>query len=95
MNGLSPEDMERNRNGQSTDPKAEAAGQVVEKDAKTRGHIETGKVEAVCAVGYTDGQIVEMVADTAFGIITNLVNNTSATDLGASFRPMARHRIRA
>jgi hypothetical protein len=51
MNGLSPEDMERNRNGQSTDPKAEAAGQFAEKDAKTRGHIETGNIEAVCAAG--------------------------------------------
>jgi alkylhydroperoxidase family enzyme len=49
----------------------------------------------VRAAGYTDEQIVDMVAETAFGIITNLVNNTSATDLGASFRPMARHRIRA
>ena len=87
--------MERNRNGQSTDPKAEAAGQFAEKDAKTRGHIEAGKVEAACAAGYTDAQIVDMVAETAFGIINNLVNNTSATDLGASFRPMARHRIRA
>jgi hypothetical protein len=49
----------------------------------------------VCAAGYTDAQIVDMVAETAFGIITNVVNNTSATDLGASFRPMARRRIRA
>ena len=42
---LTPEDMELNRKGHSTDPKADAALQFAYKVAKSRGHIEAADFE--------------------------------------------------
>ncbi|MGN8184745.1 carboxymuconolactone decarboxylase family protein [Burkholderia sp. 22088] len=88
LQGLTPEDMELNRVGHSTDPKADAALQFAYKIATSRGHIEDADVEAVRAAGYTDEQIVDIVAETAFSFITNLFNNTFKTDIDATFPPL-------
>jgi uncharacterized peroxidase-related enzyme len=85
LNGLTAEDMELNRDGHSTDPKADAALQFAYKVAKSRGHIEDADLEAVRAAGYTDAEIVDIVAETAFSFITNLFNNTFATDVDSTF----------
>ena len=47
QNGLAAEDMELNRDGHSTDPKADTALQFARKVAKSRGHIEDAGIEAV------------------------------------------------
>src|ERR1700761_7429458 len=85
LQGLTAEDMELNRDGHSTDPQADAALQFAYKVAKNRGHIEDADIEAVRAAGYTDAQIVDLVAETAFSFITNLFNNTFATDIDSTF----------
>lgn len=85
LQGLSTEDMELNREGHSTDPQADAALQFAYKIARSRGHIEDADVEAVRAAGYSDTQIVDIVAETAFSFITNLFNNTFKTDIDATF----------
>jgi uncharacterized peroxidase-related enzyme len=85
LNGLTPEDMQLNREGHSTDPKADAALQFASKVAKSRGHIDDADLEAVRAAGYTDAQIIDIVAETAFSFITNLFNNTFKTDFDAGF----------
>ena len=91
LNGLTKEDMELNREGHSTDPKADAALQFAYKVARSRGHIETPDVDAVRAAGFTDAQIVDIVAETAFSFITNLFNNTFKTDIDASFPTLKTH----
>jgi uncharacterized peroxidase-related enzyme len=85
LNGLTAEDLELNRTGHSTDPEADAALQFAHKVAKNRGHIEDADVEAVRAAGFSDAQIVDIVAETAFSFITNIFNNTFKTDLDATF----------
>jgi uncharacterized peroxidase-related enzyme len=85
LNGLTAEDMELNRTGHSTDPKADAALQFAYKVAKGRGHIADADFEAVRAAGFSDAQIIDLVAETAFSFITNLFNNTFKTDIDASF----------
>jgi len=85
LQGLSAEDMELNREGHSTDPQADAALQFAYKIAKSRGHIDDADVEAVRAAGYSDTQIVDIVAETAFSFITNLFNNTFKTDIDTAF----------
>ncbi|UGX97964.1 peroxidase-related enzyme [Bradyrhizobium barranii subsp. barranii] len=85
LNGLTKEDMELNREGHSTDPLADAALQFAYKVAKSRGHIEDADFAAVRAAGFTDTQIIDIVAETAFSFITNLFNNTFKTDLDPSF----------
>jgi uncharacterized peroxidase-related enzyme len=83
--GLTKEDMELARVGHSTDPHADAALQFTYKVAKSRGHITTADVEAVRAAGYTDEQIIDLVAETAFSFTTNLFNNTFKTDIDPTF----------
>jgi uncharacterized peroxidase-related enzyme len=85
LGGLTKEDMELNRQGHSTDPKADAALQFAYKVAQSRGHIEDADVEAVRSAGYTDAQIVDLVAETAFSFMTNLFNNTFKTDIDSAF----------
>jgi uncharacterized peroxidase-related enzyme len=85
LNGLTKEDMELNRDGHSTDAKADAALQFAHKVAKSRGHIADADIEAVRAAGYSDAQIVDIVAETAFSFITNLFNNTFKTDIDSTF----------
>lgn len=87
LQGLSAEDMELNRQGHSTDPQADAALQLAYKVATSRGHIEDADIEAARATGFTDPQIIDIVAETAFSFITNLFNNSFATDIDAAFPP--------
>jgi uncharacterized peroxidase-related enzyme len=85
LNGLSQDDLELNRSGHSTDLHADAALQFAFKVATNRGHVETSDVEAVRAAGYSDAQIVDIVAETAFSFITNIFNNTFKTEIDSAF----------
>jgi uncharacterized peroxidase-related enzyme len=83
--GLTKEDMDLNREGHSTDTKADAAAQFAYKVAKARGHISDADFEAVRAAGYTDAQIIDIVAELAFSFITTIFNSTSKTDIDPAF----------
>jgi uncharacterized peroxidase-related enzyme len=85
LSGLTSEDMALNRDGHSTDPKADAAVQFAQKVGKSRGHVTAGDLEAVRAAGYTDAQLIDIVAELAFSFVTNLFNNTFKTDIDAAF----------
>ncbi|WP_342628005.1 peroxidase-related enzyme [Nguyenibacter vanlangensis] len=89
LQGLAADDMELNRDGHSTDPQADAALQFAYKIAKSRGHIEAADVEEVRAAGFTDQQIIDIVAETAFSFITNIFNNTFATERDSAFPPLS------
>jgi uncharacterized peroxidase-related enzyme len=89
--GLAKEDMDVNREGRSTDPQADAVLQFAYKVAKSRGHVGAADVEAVRAAGFTDEQIVDVVAETAFSFVTNLFNNTFETDIDSTFPPLQTH----
>jgi uncharacterized peroxidase-related enzyme len=88
LNGLDAEDLELNRSGRSNDPKADAALRFAYKVAQSRGHIEDADFEAVRAAGFSDAEIVDIVAETAFSFITNIFNNTFKTEKDALFQPV-------
>jgi len=81
FNKLSKEDMQLNREGHSTDPKADAALQFAFQVAKNRGHVTDADFAAVRAAGFSDEEIIDIVAETAFSFTTNLFNNTFRTDV--------------
>jgi uncharacterized peroxidase-related enzyme len=85
LSGLTKEDMDLNREGHSTDPKADAAVQFAHKVAKSRGHVDAADLEAVRAAGYSDAHIIDIVAELGFSFVTNLFNNTFKTDIDAAF----------
>ncbi len=78
---LLPEEVARNRRGQSGDAKADAAVGFAAKVVRERGRVSDGDITAVREAGYSDGQIVEIVALAAENVFTNLINNVARTDI--------------
>lgn len=78
---LSPEEIALNRRGGSSDAKADAAVRFAADVAQNRGHVSNDAIAAVRAAGFTDGQIVEIVALVAENVFTNFLNEVAATDI--------------
>jgi uncharacterized peroxidase-related enzyme len=78
---ISPEEVALNRKGESGDPKANAAVHFAAKVVRERGHITEADINAVRDAGFSDGQIVEILAVTAENIFTNLLNVVADTDI--------------
>src|SRR5688572_25901704 len=71
----------RNRKGASSDPRANAAVAFAAKIAQARGRVSDADLQAVRTAGYTDAQIVEIVAVVAENVFTNLLNNVAQTEI--------------
>jgi uncharacterized peroxidase-related enzyme len=85
---ISPEEVALNRKGESGDAKANVAVSFAAKIVRERGHITDADVKAVREAGFTDGEIVEIVAVTAENIFTNILNVVADTDIDF---PAVRH----
>jgi uncharacterized peroxidase-related enzyme len=72
---LVPEEMALNRMGRSLDPRAEAAVKFAREVAMSRGKVESADLDVVRSAGYSDAQIVEIIALCAQFFLTNLVAN--------------------
>ena len=70
-----------NRQGASSDAKANAAVAFAAKVVKSRGKIVDADLQAVRAAGFTDAQIVEIVAVVAENVFTNFVNIVAQTEI--------------
>ncbi|WP_323771568.1 peroxidase-related enzyme [Antarctobacter sp.] len=70
-----------NRRGGSTDPKAEAAVRFAVALVKARGNVTETEVAAVKLAGYSDAQIVEIVAHVALNTLTNYLNEALGTPI--------------
>ena len=78
---ISPEEIALNRTGASGDVKANAAVSFAAKVVRERGHITGADLKAVRDAGFSDGQIVEILAVTAENVFTNLLNVVAETDI--------------
>lgn len=78
---LDEEEVALNRNGQSNDPKAQAAVSFANKVARERGRVTTSDITALHDAGYDDAQIVEIVALVAENVFTNFLNNVAQTEI--------------
>ncbi|MGS4948173.1 carboxymuconolactone decarboxylase family protein [Meridianimarinicoccus sp. RP-17] len=70
-----------NRAGGSSDPKAEAAVVFAAKLVRERGQVTEGDVSAVRMAGYSDAEIVEIVAHVALNTLTNYLNEAFDTPI--------------
>lgn len=68
-----------NRHGASNDPKADAAVRFAVAITRARGRATDADVAAVQAAGYSDGEIVEIIAHVALNTLTNYVNEVAQT----------------
>ena len=78
---LTPEEVARNRRGQSGDAKADIAVRFAAKVVRERGQVSDSDIAELREAGYADGQIVEIVAVAAENVFTNLLNNVARTDI--------------
>jgi uncharacterized peroxidase-related enzyme len=63
------------RRGHANDPKRDGAIQFAREVIETRGHVSDADLKAVRDAGYTDANIIEIVALVAMFSLTNFFNN--------------------
>jgi uncharacterized peroxidase-related enzyme len=63
------------RKGHASDPKRDAAVQFARKVIETRGHVSDADLQAVREAGYTEANLMEIVALVAMYSLTNFFNN--------------------
>lgn len=78
---LDEAEISANREARSNDPKADAVVRFARKIAVERGHIADADLQAVRAAGFSDAEIVEIVANVAVNVLTNYVNNVFGTEV--------------
>ena len=72
--GASIEEMADAQTGHSSDPKTAAALAFALKLVDKRGQVSDSDVQALRAVGFSEGQIVEIIAHVALSLFTNYIN---------------------
>jgi len=91
--GLTEEQIRAGRQGTSADPKTAAALEFARGVVRQRGKITADDLAAVRKVGYTDGEIAEIVAHVALNIFTNYLNNVADTEIDfPKVEPITDHR---
>jgi uncharacterized peroxidase-related enzyme len=78
---ITPEEIALNRAGTSGDAKANAAVSFAAKVVRERGHVSGADIKAVRDAGYSDAEIVEILAVSAENVFTNLLNIVAETDI--------------
>jgi uncharacterized peroxidase-related enzyme len=75
------DEIARARQGSSADPKTEAALRFAVKVTEARGKVASADLAAIRAAGFSEAQILEIVAVVAENFMTNLFNNVAETDI--------------
>ncbi|BCH09959.1 alkyl hydroperoxide reductase AhpD [Mesorhizobium sp. 131-3-5] len=70
-----------NRNGASNDVKADAAVRFAVKIGRGRGQASDADIAALKQTGYSDAEIVEIIAHVALNTFTNYVNEALKTEI--------------
>lgn len=70
-----------NRAGHSGDAKADAALVFARKVIDTRGRVSDADLAAVRLAGFSESQVIEIVASVALNVLSNYVNNVAQTDI--------------
>ncbi|EFI53253.1 MULTISPECIES: carboxymuconolactone decarboxylase family protein [Afipia] len=81
MAKIPPEEIDLNRQGLSSNPKRQAAVAFAKALIETRGKVTDAQFAAVKDGGWTDANIVEMIALTAQFLLTNFMNNAIQTPI--------------
>lgn len=78
---LSDEELAANRAGTSRDARADAAVRFAAKVTHQRGQVSEEDLQTVRDAGYSDAELVEIVAHVALNTLTNYVNEVFATEV--------------
>lgn len=78
---ITPEEIALNRQGRSGDPRREAAANFAKNLVESRGKVRDSDLASVRQAGFSDGQIIEIIALSAQFLLTNFMNNVADTDI--------------
>jgi uncharacterized peroxidase-related enzyme len=78
---LSDAEIAANRAGKSHDAKADAAVRFAVKLVGERGHVGDADISALKSAGYSEAEIVEIVAHVALNTLTNYLNSALDTPI--------------
>ncbi|MHA7821083.1 MAG: carboxymuconolactone decarboxylase family protein [Erythrobacter sp.] len=81
MAGVSADEARRNLSGKADDPKAQAALTFVKTVVLQRADVDDRTLADVRAAGFSDGEIVEMIANIVANIFTNYLNHIADTTI--------------
>lgn len=84
---LDDAELAANRDGHSSDAKADAALQLASEIVRARGHIPDAALASARAAGLDEAQLIEIVVHVALNTLTNYVNTVAAT--AVDFPPVA------
>lgn len=79
--GLGDEEMLLNRLGASTDPRAAAAVAFARALNDNAGEITTEEFDSVRSAGFSDAEIVEIIALVALNVFTNILGKSTRVDI--------------
>lgn len=80
MVGLSDDERELNRNGESADPKTQGAINFAKAIVQSRGFVDAAGFDAAKAAGLSESDILEVLAITMFNLYTNYANHMLETE---------------
>jgi uncharacterized peroxidase-related enzyme len=81
MVGLDEDAILAARNGNAADAKTDAALKFARTVIVNRGEVSDKDLQAVKDAGFSDGEVVEIVANVALNIFTNYFNEIARTDI--------------
>ncbi|MBG0795741.1 peroxidase-related enzyme [Methylocystis sp. H62] len=79
--GLDSQEMLANRNGRSSEAKAEAALAFARALVEHAGQVSKAEFDAVRAAGHSDGEIIEIITHVAMNIFTNLLGKATQIEI--------------
>ncbi|MES2047691.1 MAG: carboxymuconolactone decarboxylase family protein [Pseudomonadota bacterium] len=88
--GASAEEMRAAQGAEASDPKTNAALRFALKLVNQRGQIDDADLQAMRAAGYSDEEVVEILAHVALNLFTNYVNLAFAVPLDFPAVPLRR-----
>lgn len=78
---ISPDEIKSSRRGQSRNAKAEAAMRFAVDVMKTRGNVSDQDIADVRKAGFSDPEVVELVAYVGLNVFTNYLNQVAQTEI--------------
>lgn len=79
--GVATDEITRNLSGESNDTKTGAALAFAVKIVRERGHLSDADLSSVRAAGFSEEEIVEIIAHTAMNIFTNYFYHIARTEI--------------
>jgi uncharacterized peroxidase-related enzyme len=79
--GVAADELERNLNGRSDEVRVAGALRFATRIVANRGHVADEDLAAVRRAGFSEEEIVEIVANTVLNIFTNYFNHIAGTEI--------------